>query len=104
MHMGKGGEQDFGKAYHWYRISECSGDVLGHPHAALLRKRLNDEERERAEWRIDSVITSAFTSCGAIPYPCAQLFETLSGQSPSSSGAAQGCRKPGRTTHLPMCD
>ncbi len=51
---GQGVEQDYGKAYQWYRISERSGYALAQQNAGLLLKKLGNEEREMAEWRIDS--------------------------------------------------
>lgn len=54
---GQGVEQDYGKAYQWYRISERAGYAPAGQSAALLLKKMSDEERERAEWRIDSFLS-----------------------------------------------
>jgi TPR repeat protein len=54
---GQGVEQDDVRAYQWYRISELSGYALGKSSAALYVKRLNENEKELAEWRAESFLT-----------------------------------------------
>ncbi len=54
---GQGVEQDDVRAYQWYRISELSGYALGKSSAALYVNRLNENEKELAEWRAESFLT-----------------------------------------------
>jgi hypothetical protein len=54
---GQGVEQDDVRAYQWYRISELSGYALGKSSAALYVNRLNETEKELAEWRAESFLT-----------------------------------------------
>lgn len=53
---GQGVEQDDVRAYQWYRISELSGYALGKSSAALYANRLNENEKELAEWRAESFL------------------------------------------------
>lgn len=53
---GQGVEQDYAKAYQWYRVSERSGHESAKQSAALVGKRLADDERELADWRADSFL------------------------------------------------
>lgn len=54
---GQGVEQDDVRAYQWYRISELTGYALAKSSAALCLKRLNQNEKELAEWRAESFLT-----------------------------------------------
>lgn len=56
---GQGVEQDYRSAYQWYRISERSGHAPAQQSAALMLKKLSEEEREMAEWRIDSFLSQS---------------------------------------------
>ncbi len=55
---GQGVEQDDARAYQWYRISERSGYALAAQSAALAQKKLSDEEKEMADWRVDGFLGS----------------------------------------------
>jgi TPR repeat protein len=54
---GQGVEQDDVRAYQWYRISELAGYALAKSSVALCLKRLNENEKELAEWRAESFLT-----------------------------------------------
>lgn len=56
---GQGVEQDYGRAYQWYRISELSGYGLASQSAALALKKLSEEDKEMADWRVDSFVAGA---------------------------------------------
>lgn len=54
---GQGVEQDDIRAYQWYRISELAGYALAKSSGALCLKRLNEKQKELAEWRAESFLT-----------------------------------------------
>ena len=54
---GQGVEQDDVRAYQWYRISDRCGYALAKSSAALSLKRLNQNQKELAEWRAESFLT-----------------------------------------------
>ena len=54
---GQGVEQDDVRAYQWYKISESCGYALAKSSAALCLKRLNEKQKELAEWRAESFLT-----------------------------------------------
>ena len=54
---GQGVEQDEVRAYQWYRISELSGYTVAKSSALLYLKRLNEKQKELAEWRAESFMT-----------------------------------------------
>ena len=54
---GQGVEQDDVRAYQWYKISESCGYALAKSSASLCLKRLNEKQKELAEWRADSFLT-----------------------------------------------
>jgi len=54
---GQGLEQDDVRAYQWYRISELGGYALAKSSAVLYLKRLNENQKELAEWRAESFLT-----------------------------------------------
>lgn len=54
---GQGVEQDDVRAYQWYRISELAGYALAKSSGALCLKRLNEKQKELAEWRAESFLT-----------------------------------------------
>ncbi len=53
---GQGVDQDDAKAYQWYRISQLQGYAHAKQSAALAAKRLSAEEKELADWRVDSFL------------------------------------------------
>jgi TPR repeat protein len=53
---GQGVEQDDARAYQWYRISERSGYTLAAQSAALAQKKLSEETKEMADWRVDGFL------------------------------------------------
>jgi TPR repeat protein len=54
---GQGVEQDEVRAHQWYRISELSGYTVAKSSASLYLKRLNEKQKELAEWRAESFMT-----------------------------------------------
>ena len=54
---GQGVEQDDVRAYQWYKISESCGYALAKSSTALCLKRLNEKQKELAEWRAESFLT-----------------------------------------------
>ncbi len=55
---GQGVIQDDGQAYQWYRLSELGGYGPATQSAALAARKLSPPAKERADWRIESLVNS----------------------------------------------